>query len=302
MPEHHGCAARSRERGEPLLGTASTVRRWILVEQPGAWGHDALLESDLPVEVGRQVRAAGHRLGARPVLVRRPGVRAPAQPRGREAFLVTADPTAPVVRRVTFTHPEELVEVVGVAGERGFAAVGDEGPDRLVLVCTHGRHDTCCAVEGRPVAAALASVLGEVWECSHVGGDRFAANVVVLPEGIYHGRIGVGDVAAFARDLDADQLDLDHVRGRSQHPFPVQAAEILLRRQLGLRGLEDVRVVDHAGASEANVRVRLQAGAQAWDVEVAVDHDPEGHRLTCRAHRANHPPRYRLVRAAPCRG
>ena len=59
-----------------------------------------------------------------------------------------------------------------------------------MLVCTHGVHDTCCAIRGRPVAAALAAEWpGQVWECSHVGGDRFAPNVVVLPDGFYYGNL-----------------------------------------------------------------------------------------------------------------
>ena len=34
-------------------------------------------------------------------------------------------------------------------------APGERFDGPLYLVCTHGRHDTCCAVRGRPVAAAL---------------------------------------------------------------------------------------------------------------------------------------------------
>ena len=69
-------------------------------------------------------------------------------------------------------------------------SAGTPSYDPFFLVCTHGRHDTCCAVEGRPVAAALESARpGAVWECSHVGGDRFAANVVAMPHGIYYGQV-----------------------------------------------------------------------------------------------------------------
>ena len=55
----------------------------------------------------------------------------------------------------------------------------------LVLVCTNGRHDPCCATFGRPLARVLreGAQRDDVWECSHIGGDRFAANIVILPEG-----------------------------------------------------------------------------------------------------------------------
>ena len=72
----------------------------------------------------------------------------------------------------------------GGSSRRGRAARASIGivpspalePEPMLLVCTHGVHDTCCAVRGRPVAAALARRWPEAtWECSHVGGDRFAA-------------------------------------------------------------------------------------------------------------------------------
>ena len=48
-------------------------------------------------------------------------------------------------------------------------------PAPLLLVCTHGRRDACCAQFGRPTAMALARRYGTaVWETTHVGGDRFA--------------------------------------------------------------------------------------------------------------------------------
>lgn len=299
MVEHHGCAARSRERGEPLLGTASTVNRWVLIEQPGAWGHDALLESDIPVDVALHLRSAARRLHARPVLVRRPGVHAPDQRRTRTAFLVTTPPDAPRVRRLAFTDPRDLLAPLAAAAEQGIDAVGEQGPQHLVLVCTHGRHDTCCAVEGRPVAAALATARRDVWECSHIGGDRFAANVVVLPVGTYHGRVRLADVAAFALGVESGQLDLDHFRGRTEHPFAVQAAEVLLRRQLVANGLADVRVLDHADAGADRVRVRMQTPKGPWEVVVAREQAPEAHLLTCRSQRATRAPRYRLVTAQP---
>ena len=68
--------------------------------------------------------------------------------------------------------------------------VGEADPwlphrDPLVLVCTNGRHDPCCATFGRPLARVLreGARRDDVWECSHIGGDRFAANIVILPEG-----------------------------------------------------------------------------------------------------------------------
>ena len=61
---------------------------------------------------------------------------------------------------------------------------GELSTDPLVAVCAHGKHDQCCAVRGRSATAAIAAQYPELtWECSHLGGDRFAAAMLVLPEG-----------------------------------------------------------------------------------------------------------------------
>ena len=61
---------------------------------------------------------------------------------------------------------------------RSRAAV--HGP--VVVVCTHGRRDVCCAERGRPLAAATAlEHPGAVWESTHVGGDRFAGEPDRVP-------------------------------------------------------------------------------------------------------------------------
>ena len=40
-----------------------------------------------------------------------------------------------------------------------------------------------------------------VWQCTHVGGDRFAGNLVCFPEGLFFGRVGLGGRGAAPRPL-----------------------------------------------------------------------------------------------------
>ncbi|MDJ0401814.1 sucrase ferredoxin, partial [Rhodococcus rhodochrous] len=61
--------------------------------------------------------------------------------------------------------------------------------DPSALVCAHGKRDRCCAVRGRPIAAALTAAFGQdVWECSHTGGHRVAPSMIMLPTGYTSGR------------------------------------------------------------------------------------------------------------------
>jgi hypothetical protein len=161
-----------------------------------------------------------------------------------------------------------------------------DGP--LYLVCTHGRHDRCCALLGRPVAQALAGAHPDrTWEASHVGGDRFAANVVVLPAGTYLGRVEPDEVTRVVDDLEAGLLPAGRVRGRSSLPLPTQAAQAFAREALGRWGAADLDLVRQEGAGPDAWRVRLGGHADGTgpEVEVVVRYDRRGngerHVLSC---------------------
>jgi hypothetical protein len=174
------------------------------------------------------------------------------------------------------------------AGLAAPADAGDEGdPTSLFCVCTHGRHDACCAERGRPVAVALAQAHpDETWEVSHIGGDRFAANLLVLPAGLYYGRLDAVSALSVAGSHLTGQLDLDHLRGRSGWAMPVQAAEIALRRDLAETRDDALRLVRRRVADGVTEAVFDVAGAQ-YAVRVRSVPGAEQHRLTCRASRAN---------------
>lgn len=236
-PGRLGCAAESQARDELVLGTASRVRRWLLLEQPRAWGRDALTESHLPEAVAQHLQRAGEAHRARVLLVRR-SLR--PEPGGCHAFLVRSDRGVAWAERIALPAPEAALDLdLGVLAADQPPGVGEPaGP--LHLVCTNGRHDPCCADLGRPVVRELRDEGIDVWESSHVGGDRFAANVVCLPTGVYFGRVPPETAAAIVRDHDAGLLALDHYRGRSCYPPLVQAAEVLARRELGERRLAEL--------------------------------------------------------------
>src|SRR3546814_6538933 len=56
-----------------MVGTASRVRRWLLIEQHGPWGRDALQESYLDAGIAARVAANAKEHGVRVLLTRRVG-------------------------------------------------------------------------------------------------------------------------------------------------------------------------------------------------------------------------------------
>jgi hypothetical protein len=101
-----------------------------------------------------------------------------------------------------------------------------------------------------------------VWECSHVGGDRFAANLLLLPSGELFGSLDEVAALAVVRGFDAGRVDLVHSRGRFGRPQVEQAAVHHLRV-----ALDDDR-------AHAVLPVRIRGEAPQWDVELVRD----GHR------------------------
>lgn len=83
-----------------------------------------------------------------------------------------------------------------------------------------------------------------VWECTHVGGDRFAANVVVAPDGVYYGGLDAeSSITTLAGHL-ADRVHAEHLRGYTDLFPPQQAAVAAALRRFGPAGRNDYTVAD----------------------------------------------------------
>lgn len=293
------CSDASRARSEPLFATASRVSRWLLVEHPGPWGPQSLPLARLEPALGDRLVEAGAAASARVLLLRRPlGVLGPP---GRRVYVVDSRPGHERTLSTVVADDAELLALdfpfAGPAPERWQAV--DES---LLLVCTHGRHDRCCAVRGRPLAAALSELRRDaVWECTHIGGDRFAPNVLVLPHGLYLGQVPASEALDLVTQLDAGRAPVAHVRGRSSLPLPVQAAQHFARSATGRDRLDDLQLVRQEGAGDDAWTVRL-AGPGGPDVEVVVRYDRAGdglpHLLTCDATEAKVAPLFRQVSLA----
>ena len=172
-----------------------------------------------------------------------------------------------------------------------------EDPGPYVLVCTNGRHDACCATFGRPLARALReSRWGEhTWECSHVGGDRFAANLVVLPDGLYFGRCDVGDAERVLNAYERGRLDLPNFRGRCTLSVSEQAAEHFVRRERGLDRLDAIAAITRV--DNRTIRVTARDGERAIVVDVTLERTnvPSPTPLTCKGADGQQYPSFRLV-------
>jgi hypothetical protein len=296
-PGEFRCSEESEARDEPMLGTASTVRSWLLIEHPGPWGRYALPDSRLPDGLGDELRLRAEASRVRVLLIRRPGRSPEGSPM---AFAIRSGPEAPWIERLELERFEGALELdLGrlERGERLGAGVPHEGA--VFLVCTHGRHDPCCAERGRPLAEALStSFPDETWESSHFGGDRFAGNLVAFPHGFYFGRVWPEESEAVVRTYLDGRLDLERLRGRSCRSMPVQAAEQFLREEEGLDRIDDVEPED-ATPTPSGARVHFRTSAGQFEVHLARVPDIVARRLTCHSQHEERPPTYRLLAIKP---
>jgi hypothetical protein len=280
------CSDLSRDNDEPLAATASRIDYWLLIEYRGLWGRKPLGGSGLSEEVKEHLRAQLNERGpARLLFVKRP------ERRGRAGIRVfhgrTGEGGSTFFRTELASH-DELLDLDFAGGERL------EHP--LFVVCTHGKRDRCCAVYGRPLYDALRDELDEdwVWQATHVGGDRFAGNVVVLPDGLYFGRVAAESAAPLADACLGGRIDLEHYRGRCWYPFPVQAAEQALRDELGLTGLRDLAFAGvERVAAGWSVGFRTADGAR--HERTVVEELGELTYLTCDSERLQRPRRFRVL-------
>lgn len=272
MAEDETCSSYSVGYDEDPGGTASRHRGWLLIEQPGAWGRNALLESKLPAEVAEAIDERRREPGVRVLLIRRgPG---PSTSNRRWAFARTTA-TDPVLGGGWVSDPAELLDLDLAGMASGEVAVPNAGAGPLIAVCTHGRHDRCCADNGRPVARRLRKAGVDVWECSHVGGDRFAANVVSFPHGLYHGRVTPATALALVHAYAEGRIHPAGFRGRAAWSPAAQQAEILLRHELDDWGVEALELVGHDHDGDRH-SVRFSVGGDVHEVVVDVsiaDHE-----------------------------
>lgn len=265
MPDRpHACASLARTLAEPLPGTAPVASGWVLVEDPGPWGRDALELGTLPATVIEHLQAS---IGDAPI--RYQAIRRPDRSRSdpRTVFLVHGGAT-PWARRLSL--PVDRLDEIDPSLTLSPVPpdVGTAHHDPIVLVCTHGKRDACCAERGVPVSRAVAGMEREAtWETSHTGGHRFAPNVILLPSGAVYGFMDeVTALAALAAARDG-RVVLDGFRGRAAGERYVQAAEVWVRQQEGLTGLRDLLVEESVVEGDVAL-VRLRTPTDMMTIRV----------------------------------
>ncbi len=284
---------------EQLAGTAPPATAWLIIEQPGPWGPQALVESGLDPELGAFLSELTPEYGVRVLLVRHVDRPERGHDGRHNVWVARVSAAGALLRHVVLDDLKELLGWDYAAMAIGYLPeVGEIETHPLLLVCAHGRRDACCAVHGR---AFLAGVLdaatpeerARVWESSHIAGHRFAPVTLSLPFGAVHGRVPADDAAEFLGRTMRGEIMPAYFRGRTCYPAPFQAAGAYVRNQLGVNEaaqLDVLRVVAgkavpaHPTAAlfetEVTSEVRHTDG-RAWRLTIRQEELPEPRPESC---------------------
>lgn len=273
----------SADFDEPLPGTAKAGKLFIALEHHYGWSHDILDGGVYGDDITARLKSWLAERNGSLQLIRKPGRLGQVPCDGINLYISHCDPsefatseasTAATASDVFVEHRmvadvEELMTLDIQLGKRTEGAALVDKP--MLLVCTHGKRDRCCAVKGRPLAAALAQVFPEqVWETSHSKGHRFAPAVVMLPWNYSYGRLSAQAMKDALDAAEQGTLYADGCRGRGIYKAQGQVAELAAREALGewsLDAVESVQVAD-AGTGTAIATVSLYDGRA---IEVALE-------------------------------
>ncbi len=257
-----GCSVASQAAGESLAGTAvESVDRWLLLEVTDPWAPTALHTEALPERVRARLAHWLETPRSRLQLIRRPGSLG-----RRPLFMVVSSASdRQQVSKLELDRYEDLLDL-------DLDVLPVETSASMCLVCVHGRRDRCCGLHGSSVFRAIRDRGVDVWQTSHLGGHRFAACALWLPDGLMYGRLRAAHADRFVTTRRAGEIgELDLYRGRCAYDRPTQAAEIFLRRRLGEHVAGAIEWLATVPESESTWEARFRTAARDEVVRVRLE-------------------------------
>jgi len=269
------CSQNSIAVGEHLFGTATTASAWLLIEYPGLWNAKAFNESSIPSRVKDSLSSwIGSNPQARVQLIRN------SESATRSKISVYFALPGQDPPHIYYWLLDRYDDLLDIDLETPLAEESDTGTSHtnpLFLVCTNGRRDRCCSKFGRPVYESLSTLFPEdTWETTHLGGHRFAANLLCFPHGILYGRVTPTETSEIARRHRSGLLLLEKYRGRVTLPEPAQAAEFYLREKLQEQKIESISFQHLNQPADLDWQVSFLSNETRHSYRVLLRQDPSG--------------------------
>jgi len=207
MSDLNYCSVLSRNSAEPLAGTAPFARHFVFITWPKKyWQYEALeAKGGFPQGLKKWMKEQSEVNGKISIrLVSRAGL-------GQDKVEIYIYPEKYCYSNVL---PSQIPAVLESYFRDGITAAFSPAPieGEQIFICTHGRHDKCCAKFGQELADKMRYHVSrqktavEVWDSSHLGGHRFAATMIDFPAGRAYGHLSADELPNYLASRKAAQV------------------------------------------------------------------------------------------------
>jgi hypothetical protein len=261
--ENRTSAETSRALNEALYGTIKPANLWFLLEYNGVYTDDAWGDARIPVAVKAKLEAVKK---SRSLLIRQPK-QANSVDRRVSLFVVNAAAESPHYFHLLLHSYEDILALDMEAVLAGKLVPAQTAP--LYIVCTNGKRDICCSRYGVALYDALIQeAVDSVWQCSHMGGHRFAGTMLCFPFALCYGYLNPEDAPQIVDSYSRERIILNKLRGHAIYSQPVQVAEYFLRHALNNTDFAALKLIDYQG-EDGNWQVNFAVSAKPYTVEIA---------------------------------
>ena len=290
------CSKTSINNNEFIYGTASNNKYWLLVEYSSSW-------SDDPIKNNLLEKVLNERFLNLSIQSEKPRILFIKKTRKQKSislFFIICKENDAKLKKLIFNAYKDILKV---KIEEVFLRLEKEktffnNQDSIYLVCTNGKRDKCCSKFGLPIFKELAKLRNQnAWQCSHVGGDRFAPNILCFPSGIYYGQVSVEKVKDIIVENENSRLFIDNLRGRCCYDRFTQVGEYFIRKKISNLDMFDFKFVGKNEIKKNVWKVSFFEISQSLVHEVTyeIENSHFVQQSTCNANKKTHVKQYREI-------
>jgi len=270
------CSTSSRVVEEQLFATVKPTSTWFLLEYSLPMGSKALEDGNIPDNVKLYLNNTLEQIPNSKLLLIKQGHSLLSQE--IKLFAVNARQSAPFINEISLLDYQDLLEIsLRQLIESELTNSNFSTSEPLILVCTNGRRDQCCAKLGLPLYQTLSKSLGNnVWRSSHVGGHRFAPNVICFPHGIFYGHVDPELTDQVIQSHLQGKISVNNYRGRACYSKPAQAGEFFLRKHTSILDIDAFDLIHERETS-----------ADRWELQFSSRTEGKVHSLEIKAEMSN---------------
>lgn len=229
-----------------MAGTAIQVDVWIMLEYRRAWTAKALNDNQLQAPTQAWLEKTVSDFAERGLTARAQFIRRPERTETIQLFVAQAGRLG----GLSMNSETDLHELDLATTEL------PEVNQTQYFVCVNAKRDICCAKFGRPTYTAIyQQVQGRAWQTTHVGGHRYAPNVLTLPQSALYGRVTPNDVPEFLADTENERLARKFLRGQTRYSPVAQIAEHAIIDACELLAETDNQATFGTGSGERTIAV-----------------------------------------------